>query len=279
MHSFSTHERQVVRELVAEGRTTFGIIDFLKVGWPKGQLELSSYQQKLFVYLEQDEDMEEVLVHLLTSMDFVAYLEKNGYIHSWEAFPMKDNTVYCGEDTSADPAYLPDLALASKLLTLANKRYTLSHRLVQLVGRNFKTLAEKRSAALYRNVTIGFALVVLGLSINVISDYRMQKAHLESIELSNSVILEDMTTRQKQLKALSDAVLQQSEWVQGMKSHATHQAKMLDTLRTESQNQNDQLRRLGYRVRRLADQATENALKLKKSDSLLNKLVSRRLLE
>ncbi|REE00109.1 hypothetical protein C7460_10646 [Marinoscillum furvescens DSM 4134] len=279
MHSFSEHEKRVIQDLVGRQQATYSIMDFVRVGWPKGMLELSSYQQKLFVYLEEDEGMDSVMIHLMVTLDFVAFLEKHGYIHSWEAFPMQDNTVRCGEENSAEPAYLPDLALASKLLTLANRRYTLSHRLELLAKRNFKTLSEKRSRQMFNAVVAGFVLVILCLLASLQVTHRAQVQSAQRQERMLNALHEEVAAQNIQWEQVADSLQWQSEKILALMRNSARNTEALDELSIGLGEQMGQMKSLKHFHWRLRTMVVENAQILKKSDSLLNKMQRERLIK
>ena len=271
MRPYSNIEKQIISELTSQDKTVFRLIDFIKPEWDFGKFEISSFQQKLLIYTPK-EQLDLVMSYLLEVVELIGYLEKRGYVSSWEAFPMSDNKEVCGaNDTNQEGSFLPDLSVASKLLTLANRKYKINHSLSDLVDRNFKSTRKREMNVLKAIVITGFALLIGVSSLNLYMNYRVIKEGIEvemkQIRRENAAVIRNQELSQSILDTLSS----QSEQLMNVTTRTSSNTENLKELEEIMKDQTRQLRYMRRGQNTLAAIISKNAQILKKTDSLLNK--------
>lgn len=271
MRPYSDIEKQIITTLVSKETEVVTLVDFIAPAWPKGKFEISSYQQKLVVYLEKGQ-MDAVMAYILDVIQLIDYLEKRGYISSWEAFPMSDNTATCGDNPGGlDPQFLPDLSVASKLLTLANRKCKLNASLMDLIARNFKSQRKREIKQFKAIITIGFVLLIAVSGLNMYMNYRVIedgiKVEMKQIRKENAALQRN----QELSKVILDTLSMQSEQLLQMAQRTHGNTENLQQMQSLLERQINQLNYMRRGQNALAVIVDENREILKKTDSLLNK--------
>ncbi|WP_421877985.1 hypothetical protein [Marinoscillum sp.] len=271
MRPYSDIEKQIITTLVGKETDVVTLIDFIAPAWSKGKFEISSYQQKLVVYLEKGQ-MDAVMAYILEIIQLIDYLERRGYISSWVAFPMSDNTATCGDNPGGlDPQFLPDLSVASKLLNLANRKYKLHASLTDLVARNFKSQRRREIKQIKAIISIGFVLLIAVSGLNMYMNYRVIedgiKVEMKQIRKENAALQRN----QELSKVILDTLSMQSEQLLQMAQRTHGNTENLQQMQSLLERQTNQLNYMRRGQKALAVIVDENREILKKTDSLLNK--------
>lgn len=273
MRPYSEKEQSIIRSLLEADQEVFTLVDFIRSSWPVGHFEISTFQQVVRVHLEKEEHLGTVMGHLLEVLALIRYLEYKGYLSSWDAFPMQDNTEKSGpKSNDQKPYFLPDLSVVSDLLRFGNKKFTLSNGLKTLVKRNFKSVASRRHGQLMRTLIAGFlVLSVIGLT-DIYTNYRMIesgiKVNLAELQSKNTEVLEN----QKLNQVIIDSLHWQSKQLIIMANQIGRNTANTKAIENEVKRQNIRINQLRSRNLRLYELSSENHQLLKKTDSLLNKI-------
>ncbi|WP_258099867.1 hypothetical protein [Marinoscillum pacificum] len=269
MRPFSDNERHIVRSLVNGASNVVSLIDFIRPGWgiEMGKLEMSSYQQLLVVHASGT--LNNQMSYLLEVMDLISYLEKRGYVSSWQSLPMVDNTVYCGERSDGViPQFLPDIAVSAKLLSLASQQFRVNHSLQDLVNREFISL---RSLDLkkFKNILIGgCATLILVNAVGLYFNYQATADRLNS----QLRILNDRTAKiglsQMQQQETLDSVMQQSREIADILQETTNNTQRLEEVRNAVSDQSHTIRKLSLKQAENTSQVKQNFELLKRVDSV-----------
>lgn len=271
MRPYSDIEKHIISDLTNQDKPVFRLLDFIKPVWDFGKFEISSFQQKLLIYTSK-EQVEAVMSYLLEVLDLISYLEKRGYVSSWEAFPMSDNTEVCGtSDVDVEGQFLPDLSVASKLLTLANRKYKINHSLDDLVQRNFQSTRKREGNVLKAILITGFVLLIGVSSLNLYMNYRVIKEGIEvemkQIRKENAAVIKNQELSQ----VILDTLTNQSEQLMEVTSRTSVNTENVKELEKMIRQQAQHLEYMRRGQNTLAAIISKNGQILKKTDSLLNK--------
>lgn len=182
MRSFSSTEKKILKSVSKVSSNEVSLIHFINPGWQNGYFEVSGYQQKIQVFLEDDKKLPEIMQYFREVLDLVRYLEQNDYVSIWNYIPLEDNSQYCGVKTeTSEPYFLSDISIASEFLQLCNKRIIVKESLRKLVKWNYKSITERK---LDRNMQIGIISFIVIILLGVLISYFNFKILNDGIKVS-----------------------------------------------------------------------------------------------
>ncbi len=182
MRSFSSTEKKILKSVSKVSSNEVSLIHFINPGWQNGYYEVSGFQQKIQVFLEDDKKLSGIMQYLREVLDLVRYLEQNDYISTWNYIPLEDNSQYCGVKTeTSEPYFLSDISIASEFLQICNNRIIVKESLRKLVKWNYKSIAERK---LDRNMRIGIISFIVIILLGVSTSYFNFKILNDGIRVS-----------------------------------------------------------------------------------------------
>lgn len=212
MRPYSAREKQIIESLVREDKVSYQLIDFIQPIWLAdfGKFEISSFQQLVVVHAVGSLDHH--MNQLLEIIDLIAYLEKRGYVTSWQSLPMVDNTVTCGVTSEGViPQFLPDMSVSSKLLSLANHQFKINSSLKDLVDRDFASSRLLQVKSFKTLILACFSLLIvvnlLGIFFNyTVLDQRVA-GQVDQLQQTNQELLKQQYESGLLLDSLNDRVM------------------------------------------------------------------------
>lgn len=273
MRPFSEQEKNIIKSLLKSDQKVFTLMDFIKFNWPAGRFEISTFQQVVRIHLEDDTQLTRVMHHLLEALSLIKDLEDNGYLNSWDAFPMEDNTEQCGEKSDHQKAlFLPDLSVASELLGYGNKKFTPGVALAALDKRGFKSVAALRHRQVIQTLIGGFSVLVVIGFMTILTNYHMIekgiRVNLNELQNENAQVLRNQKLNQQ----IIDSLHRQSKQLMVLTNQISGNTQNINKIEEGVERQNLRIRQLRYHNRQLLELSVENHEILKKTDSMLNKI-------
>lgn len=256
MRDFSRQEKKIIDRIVSKNKENILLIDFIEIDWPVGSFEVSSFQQKVHVYLSSIREIDSVMNHLIRMLNLIKYLEKRDLISSWDQIPMEDNSQVCGTHTEeSTPFFLTDISIAAELLKYANKRFMINDSLRTLATRNYRELTEWK---LDRNLRIGMAGVLLILLVGIgilltyfqlfqkgvtvsIEDIREKSTSTLDIQDKNLARLDSLLNRNKELLLNVRGISDNTQKLNKMDSLLNIQKSLILTVIRTNRNLKDEI--------------------------------------
>ena len=266
----SKKEKRLLKRLIKSDRDSYGLIDFLSHDWPDGKIEVSTFQQTLSLQVEDDQ-LPDVMHHLVDRLNFVKALEKEGYINLWSQLPTTDNTKSCG--TASDDAktiFVPDIAIATDILKYANYHISFSDSLIEWSKRNFRNRNDFSllKASVYVFIVLLAADLIYhahGIRSSISSDHQEIVANSQELienQLLSNQIIDSLRLQNKNLEEITNRISSNTQNMKDVVGLVRQQQKSIRTI----QSQFDML-----------DEQLSNDRKfLLKADSLLTRLTKRK---
>ncbi|WP_420578454.1 hypothetical protein [Ekhidna sp.] len=260
----SKEEKKLVKSLIQSGRESFGLIDFVAFNFPKGKFEISTFQQAISLKVS-DEELEQVMNHLVGRLNLIKELEHAGYLSVWSKLPIEDNTQTCGNPSvDANTIFLPDISVASELLKYGNYQMCFSDSLIEWSKRNFRmnTISSGFKYAMYA------LLIVVGVDLlyhvqiigkNIRSDH-------QTIVDNNQEVIEN----QKLNRQIIDSLQSQSKYLILITNRISNNTENMKSVELLINQQRTSIQNLEYQIESLEKELKINKNLIKKTDSLLN---------
>ena len=260
----SKEEKKLVKSLIRSGKKSFGLIDFVDFDFPKGKFEISTFQQAISLKVS-DEELEQVMNHLVGRLNLIKELEHAGYLSVWSKLPIEDNKQTCGNASEDSKViFLPDISLASELLKYGNYQMCFSDSLIEWSKRNFRmnTVPTGFKYAMYA------LLIVVGVDLLYhvqIIGKNIQSDHQTIVENNQEVIENQKLNRQ-----IIDSLRAQSEDLVLLTNRISSNTENMKEVEELINEQRKSIKNLAYQVKSLNNQLTANNKLIKKTDSLIN---------
>ncbi len=264
----SNKQKQWISQLISFEKSAISILDLLREDWPVGQLEISTFQQKLVVHLDEEESsqLEMIVKHVLDVCDLVRQLKDENLIHTWKDLPREDNTVWIGEKKDeAAPKFLPDLGVAMDMLHWAGQKIQIREGLVKLVKRDFKDQTLHNQLVNRRIMVSGFIILFItmlffGVYLNRMNERKINDFQYEMIRIRDreKETLDSLNLDIKNLYRLNDQMARDSQPETELKIMGDVVDRSIDQL-------NERTSALEARIK-------ESQKMLRSNDSLLRKL-------
>jgi len=207
MKNFSDKEKKIIKQVITKKEDSLEFVDFLKVFWPGGRLEVSSFMQTAQIFPGSRDEADKAVAHIVQVIDLIKYLKEHGYLKYWEQYPQEDNLQQVGEKPEdIAPQFLPDLGIAHDVLKLANQKFVVDGNLVKLVRNNFRAGAYHESRRIRQILISGFALVAVVGLLNLYAQYTLLnkgvKVRLDLRDEQSEIIERNLNLNKKILDSL-----------------------------------------------------------------------------
>lgn len=265
MRRLSKEEKKLLKSLARSGKKALGLMDFVAIGFPKkGKFEISTFQQTISLQVS-DQELTQVMNHLVSRLTLIKKLEESGYLNLWNELPIKDNTQACGEASpNSKTVFVPDIHIASELLKYGNYRMQLSDSLVEWSRKNFRTPTLSTGIRYVMYVL----LVVVGIDVlyhiqiigkNIQADHQTIVDNNQEViknQKLNNQIIDSLQAQGKDLMLITTRISNNTENMRDIERLVYYQEKSIKSI----QNQ----------IHTLERQLNINNALIQRSDSLLN---------
>lgn len=270
MRRFTIREKNLLRQLLKKNGEAITLIDFVCPAIPVGFFEVSGFQQRIAIHLEDSAQLDEVMKELTLIRDLIKYLELSGLLSFWDTIPVKDNSMQCGSKAkTAQPYFLTDFGVASDLLMRANRTFVLSEDLIHHIRQGFRTRHEVRLDRNLKLFGVGFLLLIFMGMGNIFANYQMMvqgvEVDIEKLNRASSDIYQVQKVNQAILDTLSSQGLQMIDLAKVISGNTKNVNAIEDKLDRQSEEIRSKLRRNQQLIR-------TNAEVLQRTDSLLRSL-------
>ncbi|MEQ8335792.1 MAG: hypothetical protein RIA62_00520 [Cyclobacteriaceae bacterium] len=263
---YSSKQKEWINELIQKDRIS--ALDELERNWSTGQIEISTFQQKLILHLDADElkKTNDIVVRIMEVCDLFKQLSDDGFIRVWDDIVMEDNTRLIGDKTAdSSPHFLPDLGVATELLRWAGKKIQLKDQIIPAAEMEFNDPAiyqanQNRKFIISSLVILVFIFIAGGLFLHQSINAKMDRLQEEISDNKRNQVqsLDSMNLKLDNLYNLSYKMALDSQQV--------------IELRVVSDAVDRTIYQLNNRTRRLEKVIIENQEILRSYDSLLSRL-------
>ncbi len=266
---YTKKQEKWIKYILANPSSNFKLFDILEHSWPIGQLEISTFQQKLLIYLDTAEEakIDEIVIYLMEVSDLIHSLIRDGFVYTWDEIPMEDNNLVIGhKKESSLPKYLPDLSVATTLLKLAGKKYKIKENLHVFVEHNFRDQSVQIALSNQRILLASFTLMI---ALMIGGGFFIRNKFSEKINDLESELVIDQMSHQKQLDRLDSGFRRLYELTYEITSNKAEK-EALETVKDAVQRSHAYTK---VSISKLLQSLDLNSEALKVNDSLLNVLV------
>ncbi|WP_179213304.1 hypothetical protein [Ekhidna lutea] len=261
----SKNEKRLLKQLI-RNRSGATFIDFLEADWPVGKFDVSTFQQTLSIKVTDDE-LPIAMHHIVERLNLVKQLEEEGYITLWGKIRTSDNTRTCGTASEgSNTVFLPDISVATEVLKYANYEIGFGASLKEWSKQNF------RSKPLMSFRVLVFILIAM-LAANLIYQARLIRTRVshehEQIVDNNKEVLENQLLSNQ----IIDSLQRQNNDLMIVTEQVRQNTENLQDIEMFLREQQGAFRNIDAQTRYLREQMHLNQKLLKRSDSLLNRMI------
>ncbi|WP_425391659.1 hypothetical protein [Ekhidna sp.] len=261
MRTLSKEEKQLLKKLSSKD-SLVDLVDFFKVGWPGGKLEVSTFQQTLSIQVT-DEQLPVVMNHIVERLNLLKALEQEGYVNLWSQIPSMDNMKSIGESLEgSNVILLPDILVATDVLKYANFKIGFSKSLKAQVKRNF----QRQPYTIFKVLAIAVILMIIAdiayhariLGINIGSDHQQivdNNSEILANQLLGNQIIDSLRAQNDELMLITSRISENTENIEALNYRIGQQQETLNEFRKGSN--------------KLVHMLEQNQKILLKSDSLI----------